>query len=40
VTACTVPARRGGKVIEMLTARLISFNLRSMLAGCAKALEG
>jgi uncharacterized protein YndB with AHSA1/START domain len=39
VTACTVPARRGGKVSEMLTARLISFNLRSMLAGCAKALE-
>jgi uncharacterized protein YndB with AHSA1/START domain len=39
VTACKVPARRGGKVSEMLTARLISFNLRKMLAGCAKALE-
>jgi Polyketide cyclase / dehydrase and lipid transport len=35
----TVPARGGGRVMETLTAPLISFNLRSILAGCAKALE-
>jgi hypothetical protein len=35
----TVPARGGGKVVEVLTAPLISFNLRAILAGCAKALE-
>ncbi|CAM2940324.1 hypothetical protein MYIN104542_11145 [Mycobacterium intermedium] len=27
----TVPARGGGKVVEMLTAPLISFNLRAVL---------
>ena len=39
VSAYTVPARGGGKVVEVLTAPLISFNLRAILAGCAKALE-
>jgi Polyketide cyclase / dehydrase and lipid transport len=29
-----VPARGGGKVMEVLTAPLISFNLRAILAGC------
>ena len=39
VSGYTIPARAGGKVMEVLTAPLISFNLRAILAGCAKALE-
>ena len=39
VTTYTIPARGGGKVMEVLTAPLISFHLRAILAGCAKALE-
>jgi hypothetical protein len=39
VSGYTVPARGGGKVVEAPTAPLISFDLRAILAGCAKALE-
>jgi hypothetical protein len=39
VSGYTVPPRGGGKVVEVLTAPLISFNLRAILSGCAKALE-
>lgn len=36
----TLPPRGGGKVVEVLTAPLIrSLAFRSILAGCAKALE-
>ena len=40
VSAYTLPARSGGKVIEVLTAPLIRWlTFRAILAGCAKALE-
>jgi Polyketide cyclase / dehydrase and lipid transport len=40
VSGYTVPARGGGKVVEVLTAPLIrSLILGAVLAGCAKALE-
>jgi uncharacterized protein YndB with AHSA1/START domain len=36
----TIPARGGGKLVEVLTAPLIrSFAFRAILTGCAKALE-
>jgi hypothetical protein len=40
VSGYTLPARSGGKVIEVLTAPLIRWlTFRAILAGCAKALE-
>lgn len=40
VSDYTIPARGGGKVVEVLTAPLIrSFAFRAILIGCAKALE-
>jgi uncharacterized protein YndB with AHSA1/START domain len=40
VSAYTLPARSGGKVIEVLTFPLMrSFMFRAILTGCAKALE-
>jgi hypothetical protein len=40
VSDYTLPARAGGKVVEVLTAPLIrALAFRAILAGCAKALE-
>jgi hypothetical protein len=40
VSAYTLPARAGGKVIEVVTSPLIrSLTFRAILAGCAKASE-
>ena len=40
VSGYTIPARGGGKVLEVLTAPLMrSLVFRKILAGCAKALE-
>jgi uncharacterized protein YndB with AHSA1/START domain len=40
VSDYTIPARGGGKVVEVITAPLIrSFAFRAILNGCAKALE-
>ncbi|WP_232425610.1 SRPBCC family protein [Mycobacterium sp. JS623] len=39
VSGYTVPGSRGRQAGRVLTAPLISFNLRAILAGCAKALE-
>jgi uncharacterized protein YndB with AHSA1/START domain len=39
VSTYTVPARGGGKVIEVVTLPLIRSTFRAILAGCAKALE-
>jgi uncharacterized protein YndB with AHSA1/START domain len=39
VSAYTVPARGGGKVVEVVFAPLISLAFRAILAGCAKELE-
>jgi hypothetical protein len=40
VSTYTVPARAGGKVIEVIGLPLIrSLTFRAILAGCAKALE-
>jgi hypothetical protein len=40
VSDYTIPARGGGKVVEVLTAPLIrSLAFRAILTGCAKALE-
>ncbi len=39
VSAYTHPARGGGKAMEALTSRLLPWNFRAILAGCAKALE-
>jgi uncharacterized protein YndB with AHSA1/START domain len=40
VSDYTIPARGGGKVVEVLTGPLIrSFAFRAILTGCAKALE-
>jgi uncharacterized protein YndB with AHSA1/START domain len=40
VSGYTIPARWGGKVVEVLTAPLIrTFAFRAILTGCAKALE-
>jgi uncharacterized protein YndB with AHSA1/START domain len=40
VTAYTHPARAGGKVMEAISSRLLPWNFRAILAGCANALEG
>jgi hypothetical protein len=40
VSSYTIPARGGGKVLEILSAPLMrSLAFRAILAGCAKALE-
>jgi uncharacterized protein YndB with AHSA1/START domain len=39
-TAYTHPIRAGGKVMEMISAPLLRWSFRAILAGCAKALEG
>jgi uncharacterized protein YndB with AHSA1/START domain len=40
VSGYTLPARGGGKVIEVITLPLVrSLTFRAILAGCAKALE-
>jgi hypothetical protein len=40
VSGYTIPARGGGKVLEVLSAPLMrSLAFRAILAGCAKALE-
>jgi hypothetical protein len=40
VSGYTLPARAGGKVVELLTLPLIRLlTFRAILAGCAKALE-
>jgi len=39
VTSYTHPAHAGGKVMEAITSRLLPWNFRAILAGCAKALE-
>jgi len=40
VSDYTLPARAGGKVVELLTLPLIRLlTFRAILAGCAKALE-
>jgi len=40
VTTYAHPARAGGKAMEAVTSRLLRWNFRAILAGCAKALEG
>jgi hypothetical protein len=40
VSSYAIPARGGGKVVEVVTGPLIrAFAFRAILAGCAKALE-
>ncbi|NTY63450.1 SRPBCC family protein [Mycolicibacterium sphagni] len=39
VSSYTHPAKGGGKPMEALTARLLPWNFRAILDGCAKALE-
>src|SRR5205823_4779204 len=40
VSGYTLPARAGGKVVEVVTLPLVrSLTFRAILAGCAKALE-
>ncbi len=39
VSRYTHPAVAGGRLLERLTRRLLSASFRSILAGCAKALE-
>jgi hypothetical protein len=41
VSGYTVPARGGGKVMEIITLPVMrSLVFRAVLAGCTKALEG
>ena len=39
-TTYTHPARAGGRVMETITAPLLRWSFRAILASCAKALQG
>ncbi len=39
VSSYSHPAKGGGKPMEALTARLLPWNFKAILDGCAKALE-